>query len=480
MASTHPHELPELILYIAAYVPLRCLPSCALVSKSWNQVFIPLIWRDMNSRDIYFGTDNIQRHRHLVKTIELNSYFLKRCASMRFPNLESLSIENGYDYPGFEKFISNHLSVSLDMDFGRRECLFRPEFLNKFLAFNTIKRIYCLCMEIDSTDPSSIWQLCTRSEQLELYNPYLSNFDQPSTMVCRIKELTIVDHYNHGKNYDEVLELMRRCPRLTTLHWYFGLNNEQARSFFPGLIRLLSEGTLPDLKSIFTDMNTEDELSSQCISAFIRSMKQIHVFCIASPWKIEPHHLELLRPHLDTITEMNLGQAADTTSAIAQQVLASCPMLERFKATHIYGRDVAKGQPWVCLRLRELVTTFIFGPSTIHHVQPLVFDQLSRLTRIENLTLYEEYYRIAGFQKSFDLRLECGLHKLATLRRLTVFQFSCTTQRMGMEEIEWMLKHWRSLSDVVAVLNLLDCELHLKLSQRLQEHGISHKYNFTF
>ncbi|KAF9984732.1 hypothetical protein BGZ65_012734, partial [Modicella reniformis] len=453
---------------------------------SWNQVFIPLIWQDIKPRNRYFGPE-IQRHRHLVKTIVLDIEFLEKCASMIFPNIESLTIvsgpQSGYDYPGFEEFISKHLSASLHMEIGRADYLFRPKLLNTFLGFNTIKSfVLRSVIHIDRPDASSIWQLCIRSEQLNLYVPFPNNFDWPSTAFCQIKELTISDPWAHrklDKNCDNVLELMRRCPRLTALKLFIS-SNELNRSFLLEFIRLLSEDAWPDFKSITASTTMDDELSSDHISAFIRNMKQIHVFWISSFWTIEPHHLELLRPHLDTLTEMNLGKSAHTTSAIAQQVLASCPMLVRFKATHIDGTDVAEGQPWVCLRLKELDTGFIFSPSNIHHVQPLVFDQLSRLTRIEKLTSYESYYRSACFQESFDLRLECGLHKLATLRRLTDIRFYCRTQRMGMEEIEWILKHWRSLSNVVAVLNVLDCELHLKLSQRLQEHGISHKYNFTF
>ncbi|KAG0004127.1 hypothetical protein BGZ65_000886 [Modicella reniformis] len=452
MLPTHPLELPEFLLHVAAYVPLRCLPSCALVSKFWNQVFTPHIWQDIKRQDKYFGPDIIQRHRHLVKTIVLDSYFLEKCASMIFPNLESLSIVSGYGYPGFKEFISENMSASLHLSARLHlysgDGIFRPltELFDTLVGFNNLK----------------ILSLC---------RPFLENVDRLSMDLSRIEELTIMAPRASHDCGLMLLELLKRCPRLTALAYFLCTNDETDRIFHPGFIRLLSEGTWPDLKSITTD--TGDILSSDHISALIRSMKQIHVFRVSSTWTIEPHHLELLRPHLDTITEMDLGRAADTTIAVAQKFLCSCPMLKRFRVGNIDGTVVAEGQSWVCLGLKELDARFIFNPLTIHHVQPLVFDQLNKLTRIEKLTLYETNYRTTDFRKSFDFRLDCGLHKLAALRRLMVFRFYGTTQRMGMEEIEWMLKHWRSLADVGGVFNKWDRQVDTKLSERLQEHGIS-------
>ncbi|KAF9940193.1 hypothetical protein BGZ65_007845 [Modicella reniformis] len=164
-------------------------------------------------------------------------------------------------------------------------------------------------------------------------------------------------------------------------------------------------------------------------------MKQIEVFWISSSWYIEPHQLQQLQPHFETITEINLNGKSTAASAIAQEILSSCPMLTRFGTSYMEGTHIAEGQPWVCLGLKELDAGLKFEPLTIHHVQPLVFDQLSRLTRIEDLTLDSELYRDAAFQTTSDLRLEYGLHKLATLRSLEMFIFHRTTQRMGYFEM---------------------------------------------
>lgn len=47
MASTHPLEITEILLYVASYVSVKSLPACARVSKAWYQAFIPAIWKEI-------------------------------------------------------------------------------------------------------------------------------------------------------------------------------------------------------------------------------------------------------------------------------------------------------------------------------------------------------------------------------------------------------------------------------------------------
>ncbi|KAF9952312.1 hypothetical protein BGZ65_005351 [Modicella reniformis] len=376
MPPIHPLELPEVLLHIAAYVPLRHLPSCALVSKTWNQVVTPLIWRDIKYQDLKQGSDAVQRHRHLIKTLDADTFFLEDCGSMVFPNLESMIVENEFDHSWLEQFVPEHPSASLHMVVWNSGCRDMQQLWDRLLGFNNLKSIDFKGMVFDGTEPSSIWQLWARLERLELHDSFLKGFGQSSTEFYQIKEMTLTNP--RAEDHLMVLELVKRCPHLTTLiytSWAFS----EIHNFFHGFAGLLSEGTWPDFKAITVQIPLD--LDSNNISAIIRGMKQIHVFRMLCVWTVEPHHLDLLRPHLDTITEMDLGEAA--TSDIIQEILCSSPMLKRFTANHINGTDVAEGQPWVCLGLEELDLGFIFKPSTVHHVQPSVFEQLSRLTRIE-------------------------------------------------------------------------------------------------
>jgi hypothetical protein len=75
-------------------------------------------------------------------------------------------------------------------------------------------------------------------------------------------------------------------------------------------------------------------------------------------------------------------------------------------------------------------------------------------------------------QETFDLRLELGLDKLSTLRSLSVISFLDTEQKMGDEEVDWILEHWTSLMIANGALNTSKPRVDEALRGRLEERGI--------
>lgn len=158
------------------------------------------------------------------------------------------------------------------------------------------------------------------------------------------------------------------------------------------------------------------------------------------------------------------------TSATAQEIMCQCPMLETFVAPSITAKDIIEGHPWVCLNLRVLSLKFCFHPQTVRRMQPLVFERLSKLTRLEELTLGGSLSEDAG-QKLYDvcnLTLENGLDRLSTLRSLRVLDIITSRQGMCEKEIEWVMEHWVSLTDIYGVLNV-----NTELKRRLWDQGIA-------
>ncbi|KAF9978057.1 hypothetical protein BGZ65_007140 [Modicella reniformis] len=362
-------------------------------------------------------------------------------ASIRLPNLKSLRVENP--------------NAHTNQNFWTR---------------------YLDSMIINDEHADSFWKLCTRLERLELLSPCITSYNNPSPLEFpRIKSLIISgldQHFQAYHIFSVLLEFKKRCPSLTT----FSLSSSEHRLenyFIPGFIQSLSAGTWPNFK-----------LSGDDLSSIIGSMKQIHILNVPRSWNmISPHHMELLRSHLSNITELNLGKLGTTNSAIGQEILCSCPLLKRLIVSFIDATDVAEIEPWVCVRLQQLDAGFRLDPLTILHVQPLVFLQLSRLTRIEEL-VYMEFLTFSVhlwlFKNHSISDLSTGLHKLATLRRLTTFNFCETMQRMRIEEVEWMLQHWKHLDEFLGVLNRWDRHVDMMLIKRLQEHEVRYFKDLRF
>ncbi|KAF9352517.1 hypothetical protein BGX26_009685 [Mortierella sp. AD094] len=161
--------------------------------------------------------------------------------------------------------------------------------------------------------------------------------------------------------------------------------------------------------------------------------------------------------------------------------MSSCPSLEVLDVWTISGTDMVQiaqiqqddgeefetienivfAEDWVCLGLKTLSVIFELS-SRRQDVeasnsadarklerqrrleQDYVFQQLSRLTRLEKLDISCQSEPVP----SVDLRMESrggGLNKLASLNRLELFHFYRTDQKLSKEEIDWMLKHWPKL-----------------------------------
>ncbi|KAF9996166.1 hypothetical protein BGZ65_008235, partial [Modicella reniformis] len=92
MSSTHPLQLPEIIQEVANFVEDPSLRACALVSKTWYQVFHPLIWSDVRFRLFQHNPPNCLLHLgHLVKTFTITFNFNQQHLALRFPHLISLT-----------------------------------------------------------------------------------------------------------------------------------------------------------------------------------------------------------------------------------------------------------------------------------------------------------------------------------------------------------------------------------------------------
>ncbi|KAG0198347.1 hypothetical protein BGX31_004609, partial [Mortierella sp. GBA43] len=143
-------------------------------------------------------------------------------------------------------------------------------------------------------------------------------------------------------------------------------------------------------------------------------------------------------------------------------------MLEVIETPVVNAKDIIEGKPWVCLSLRELRMGFRFAPTTLSLHQPLVFDQLSKLTQLENPTLsnLEADY---DTDPTFDFRLEMGLDRLSTLVSLRVLDFCGSTQRMNEHDVDWMLENWTELTEVFGMLHYDDPVVNSELQRRLRE-----------
>ncbi|KAG0298096.1 hypothetical protein BGZ98_000322, partial [Dissophora globulifera] len=348
---------------------------------------------------------------------------------------------------------------------------------------------------VDEGTVDFIWDLCERVEQLGLWQvsfATLGNLDSRKPF-SRVRHLDLRNAKLDQRLFSDNVELLKRCPNMEFLIWPEKLRRGKV---IDGFIQLAVDGTWPALESVW---KFYFPISDDNQARVLRSMKRI------TGWNVRwfgPKGFQVLRHHFTTLKELHLSGCKDgVTSEMLQEVLSSCPLLVTVSWARINAVDIVCGRPWVCTKMEDLDMTIVFDPEETDRLQPLVFEQLSKLTALEYLDLsgraiaadmdssrggededlsdigdsFHRYAKLMPYKRSIDLRLEMGLDKLATLRLLKRLRFLGTTQRIGKDEVEWMLKNWKCLNGVRGRLDG-NQDANAELVEMLTKQGISCVY----
>ncbi|KAK3823261.1 MAG: hypothetical protein J3Q66DRAFT_424896 [Benniella sp.] len=463
MPSPHPLELPEILPLVFAYLPLGSLPASARVSKTWYQACAPLIWNDIDLKDQPMAP--IQSHSHLVKKVKIG-HVSEEYTALRFPNLDSLELNTWTEQDTRTiLFIMAHPTVTRLIMSRYYGDYYQPAFWDALLGFRNLRELAFSSTRAFGTNIDRFWQLCTLLERLDIYVHHDSAFNivLPPGELPSIKHLSVESC--DVNNAPAFIEIIRRCPHLTSITWH---SQSQEKTFMEGLSDLLDTKALPCLEHLETRFRS---VSNDLLTKIIQGMPRITTLVLGlSPVAFEMDFVTLLQPHFSNLRVLELVPCLEVKNQWAQVVMSSCPLLERLKVPSVDAHVVVEGKPWVCLRLKVLSLALCFDPpSTVSHLQPLIFDRLSKLTRLERWCNMRPYRRGA----TVDLRLEYGLDKLSTLRRLhTVILSDSVHEKMSDAEVDWILEHWKSLTRFNGRLNTHDFSVAQALRQRLKEHGI--------
>ncbi|KAG0217543.1 hypothetical protein BGX31_000208 [Mortierella sp. GBA43] len=330
------------------------------------------------------------------------------------------------------------------------------------LGFHNLKSLKIIHLTLSQENIDRFWQLCSQLEQLDIRDlkdrGSLSSWTFPHLKELRLWTCPSAD-------IPLTLEFMRRCPALTSFDWC----GKNVGSFTTEFIQLLDARTWPLLHSFNSRNHT---ITSNDVLKIAQGMQQIVSFGFIVD-RLQPKpFLEVLRPHFSRLKKLTMDTVARMPDGFIPEILSSCPMLEIMEAPVVDAKEIVEGEPWVCLNLRELRLGFRFTPATLSLLQPLVFDQLCKLTRLESLALGTRYI-ISLFQERVDLRLEQGLGKLSKLVSLRVLNFSGSKQAMNKRDVDWILEHWTELTDVFGIPRYNDPVIASELGGRIRERGVT-------
>lgn len=255
------------------------------------------------------------------------------------------------------------------------------------------------------------------------------------------------------------LQLMCLCPNLENI----SLTNHKTTLPLDQISKALTARTWPLLKSLaLLDMEyTDQEMSHILLNAFRDAQLEslsLHgcLFGDASLAAFESRMLfERIRRLGIVRTEYDSSMRI---SRIVQRILEICPRLESFEADTNLARDIVNGQEWACKGcLRKWKAEIDLGHDQDSPSEGTTIssdeDGLSPRTRRQR-ALYRRLNTLHNLQ---ELDLRHDLDMLSGLRNLQKLYF-VQWQRMTMEDLEWMRKHWPRFSEITQRLHDIDDE----------------------
>ncbi|KAF8939906.1 hypothetical protein BGZ58_008417 [Dissophora ornata] len=325
----------------------------------------------------------------------------------------------------------------------------------------------------DAMAVSLLYEIVRRLSKLDLVRDVIMVPPKPTEVFYKLRRLALLDS---TMSYRDQLQLVSQCQYLT--HLKLQLTRVFERLDPKELAAVELEFACPHITHLDLSWST---LQDQEIAWLLRGTPHLTSFKAQMTNLGEITIDTLSGPSSrmrDQLWELDLVDAREMQSAWIQRILCSCSGLRQFRATEMNAQDVirpfqgtdstssvssssaANSRPsssiptsgWVCLQLREFQVSIIMNNSL--QDQLLVYDQLSQLTQLQILSLggnsLSTWFRL----ETLDLSLSSGFDRLRTLQELREFNFSYMAHNLGMNEVEFMMEHWKKLRKVIGTIGV--------------------------
>ncbi|KAF9951019.1 hypothetical protein BGZ72_007353 [Mortierella alpina] len=276
-------------------------------------------------------------------------------------------------------------------------------------------------------------------------------------------------------NSGEQLRFLCQCPEVRTVTWKTWLHKYPSKEA-KTLLRTITWSHLHSLDIGMNEIGDEDlKLILETIGG--TGLEGCLQTLTVSMDVAATRAFDSLRRHFKALRSIKLHKGL--TSAMAQEILSSCPTLETIFGLHILSDDILNGQPWVCSRLRTFqLCVFVSSESAIappsnqgdgqdygqelaaklhNGADQVVFGRLASLPYLQQLVmapptnLQRPEYRPPG--RPLRWKLDDGLDRLAGLTGLRDIGLDQSESNVEVHDLAWMLEHWPRLRTLAGVIN---------------------------
>ncbi|KAG0091796.1 hypothetical protein BGZ93_006713 [Podila epicladia] len=444
--------LPEVLAQVAEFLTREEATIPSRVSRAFQQAFGPIVWRTCSIGLVgqQPSPQGLIRNARNIRKLSYDDVFSIDYLSLPCTQLTSLKIcrVSGQDsdtkWHHLAELVkqNKHLHTLQISDRSRSATL---EFWSSLAFSSSLRTVDVQSARMDQEQFAALWNGCEGIQLLKCHHIRVDDAltaTRQYTLVPRstLKELSFANF--------AYIQLLKLCPNLQAIAWY---NNEfDCDVLLKDLAVLLQGGQLTKLESLSMSYAKDQDLS-QCL----KLMHQVK--------KVSSHHGDIgplsfhsMSRTFGMLEHLNIPYGSTMSSEMILSILESCPQLVYFQATKVSSTDVIKSKPWVAANLKALhlgITIDSIDQETICLQSRSVFERLSKLTRLTQLTLHGPYEIANEDEQGLDLRLESGLDQLATIKDLTYLDFDHTFQNMSEADVAWMVENWKEIVDVFGTCN---------------------------
>ncbi|KAF9426167.1 hypothetical protein BGZ76_002876 [Entomortierella beljakovae] len=506
-------EIPEINQTIARYLNKKSLRSSTIVCKQWNRLFTPHLYNEVS---IHNYSKEIPE-----ETLQMYSRHIRKLTIDRVPSAAITAGINGlkvlylYDrsdegvvqiWTGIPQLILQNPNLSELKFVHKSDEQSSVEIVKAISNCHSLKYLSIDMNRLDQQTAKTIFNACAHLESLSIYSfqDDTTPFDSDSADSGTINffdqwdifpELSYLDiSYTSKFNPFYYPEIIRRSPRLQFLRLTLNKDKMNMQELCNAISTNCQE--LSALRLVQGYSGQSDLLVPDIdICKLIESCKNI-VYIDAKDTQFGPISMNSLRRCFNMLVHLDIKCCPNIPDCpMIYDVLTSCPRLRTLCAYSINAKDLlgiqsenhdlsqVESQEWACKNLEKFDIHICGLEGKPKEWQRLILLKLAKLEKLEYLDVGRCPHEPMVTHHDLDLRLGSGLRILGKLKRLKTFGFDHTEQKMGWQDIYWMINAWPNLEYFIGkfhhesssnFVTFLLGSRGIKLSQRTSNNGFGH------
>ncbi|KAF9187944.1 hypothetical protein BGZ50_001675 [Haplosporangium sp. Z 11] len=513
-------DIPEIRLMVGQFLHPSDVVSCARVCKVWHDTFMPLLWSeiDCTSSGPWPRGNVIEKYVCYIRVLDMEDFTLngysRACTRLQRLNITDYRQFNT-TWPRLAAFICQNPNLqSLEINFSatRGSFVIPSQFMAAWTASALkLKRLRISNVKLDTEAMNLLLDLTLRLSTLELEWVDIGELGSMDRWSSFPHLETLLLDVHSGLSAAKAICWTQKCPRLRVFE-YTALRLLEQKALLPvdDIVDLFLR-TCPLLENLKLWCH---HLKDSDLARILKVCPRMTVLSVPETG-FGPLAFESLVRHFSYLQELNIEQCRQVTGAMCQHVLASCPELRRFYADRLNVGDMIRAasrretkqqqhfqqqeqqqqageeggsntilpQGWVCTKM-EIMHVYLCGSKNgPQDWQCWAMEQISKLTRLEELCIDPPIAGQGHSKCGIQLRLENGLEMLSSLKRLE--DVSVADQNMEQEDIYQILQMWPALSRLLGRLHFkiqkqdnLSATLGIKRVKTGPEHSLRQAYYY--